>query len=562
MSTTSPTERLCSFGGGPARSWTDIFTNHTFIDPIDPVLGVSEILHGRLPAFALPHFLHEATHHTCLSSPVGLAMTALEYRARELAEEEDTLREAWMYSVRVHSLLALYRPLFEGLALFAEFDAQPGGSRVATTPMLLALDLFVREAAAAKDRDTAFDELILLLSRHRLTADVVGRKESLLSEPLATRDGYLVGYLLAKCFGTWSALVAKEFEDSDLALGYAIYHFFYDYELVDLLLEPTVDSAEIKKLIDYAGGRLRYLFSGDGLSERARRFEEELLTLELESESSSALARTGSALDNDPAVVARARNALLERLDALPEEALTEVTRRSLLHLTSIPVSLAIRNRSFIALYDGAPLVVGPLPPSWTPTDDLHGSVDAFYEVVTRTQGVAVSTGGGVIWRDFRSESEELAEWLDQLVVAREHVVTASDRATAEFEEAIARAGLAGVRDSVINGLHPLRQELYESLVFPWIPEQGVADFVRAAGRRGFRTAVGAELIRSLAVLSMLNGIGAYLEEANLIGAASTLAEDSDQIRATLENAFGGTPLLLEPLFENGQDRTRVRAWV
>jgi hypothetical protein len=407
-----------------------------------------------------------------------------------------------------------------------------------------------------------FGEVILLLSRHRLTADVVGRKESLLSEPLASRDGYLVGYLLAKCFGTWSALVANEFEDSDLALGYAIYHFFYDYELVDLLLEPTVDPDDVKRLINYADGRLRSLFSGDALSERARRFEEELLTFEPEFQTFSALALPGSALDNDAAVVKRAKNTLTERVNALPEEVLAEIARRSLLHLTSIPVSLVIHNRTFAAFYEGAPLVAGPLPPDWAATDDPRGSIDVFYETATKTQGVAVSAEGGVIWREFRGENEGVRKWLDQFVVAREQVVTASDRAIADFEEAIARAGWSGVRDDVIKDLRPVRQGLYESLVFPGVSKQAKADFAQAAGKRGFRTAVGAELIRSLAVLSLLDGTGAYLEEANLVGASSTLTEDSDRIKATLEDAFGGTPLMLEPLIEGGEERTRVRAWV
>src|SRR5688500_15626460 len=109
--------RLCSFGEGPLRSWTDVYTNHTFIGPLRPELGIDDVLEGRIPAFALPHFLHEATHHTCLSSPVGLAVAAIEHRARELAESasaHDRAR-ARLYHLRVEVFLAIYRPFFEGL---------------------------------------------------------------------------------------------------------------------------------------------------------------------------------------------------------------------------------------------------------------------------------------------------------------------------------------------------------------------------------------------------------------------------------------------------------------
>src|SRR5262245_46005415 len=156
---------LCSFGGGSLRSWTDVFTNHTFIGPLHPVLGVEDILNGRIPPFALPHFLHEATHHTCLGSPVGLGLAVLEQQARDLAESgsRKDLSAARMYHLRVEMLLAMYRPLFEGVALFAEFDASPGASRVTTLPMILAVDMFLRETAAGKSAEAIFGQLFGLL---------------------------------------------------------------------------------------------------------------------------------------------------------------------------------------------------------------------------------------------------------------------------------------------------------------------------------------------------------------------------------------------------------------
>ena len=566
MSADARAEHLCSFGSGPGRSWTDIYTNHTFIAPLHPSLGVSDIVEGRMPPFALPHFLHEVTHHTCLNSPVGIAMTALSFRARALAESEESLPEARMYDLRVHTLLTLYRPLFEGLALFAEFDAIPAFSRVATQPMHLALDLFVREAAVGKGEQEMFQELFKLLSGHRLTGDVVERKTSLLSEPLDSRDGYLVGYLVIKCFGTWAALVDSQFEDPDLALGYAIYHFFYDYELVDQLLSPTEsDPREITALVSHLVGRLEALFSSEDVSGGGEQLEEALLAFQPDTTATEGLILAeGSALDNDPAVVERGRRALIESVESLPYDVQGQLARRSLLHLSSIPVTVTFRDDSFIASHEGGPLAAGPVDRAYVGREDVDGSLDVFYESVTRSQGVAVSVVDVVIWRTFRGQDEEfLTRWLEQFVVAREHVVRAADSELARFEATVAQEGWDEARRDVASSLLPYRQEAYTALAFPWLPEERRGDFLAAAADRGARGAIDPSLVRSLAVLSMLDGTGAYLEEVSwLEGSSSSLPADCDAIRATLADAFGGTPLLLQPLDEDGVERTRVRSFV
>src|SRR5262245_38294277 len=108
--------RLCSFDQGPLRSWTDIFTNHTFISSIGlleygPSL-VGDLLKGAAPDWAIPQFLHEATHHSCMASPVGTALTILEHRCRDLIAtgKADDAAKAGLYKLRMNVVLTFYRP--------------------------------------------------------------------------------------------------------------------------------------------------------------------------------------------------------------------------------------------------------------------------------------------------------------------------------------------------------------------------------------------------------------------------------------------------------------------
>jgi hypothetical protein len=530
-----------------------------------PLLGVEDIVHGRMPAFALPYFLHEATHHTCLNSPVGLAMTVLEYRTRRLAEtgSEDDLADARMYNARARTFLELYRPLFEGLAMFAEFDAVPGGSRIATTPMLLALDLFVREGAStAATVDDAFKELFGLVTEERMKADIFGRKERLLSEPLTSPDGYLVGYLLLKCFGTWAALTSDKFEDPDLSLGYAIHHFFDDYELVDHLLQPTERTSRgVTTLLDHLAKRLDSLFSKDGLADAGARFEDAAVAHQpTASQLEISLLPTADPLDIDPAVSARARAALVESMAALPHDLQGQLARRSLLHLTSIPVSVEFANKSFVAKYENRPLLRGDAlrPPSTTASSS--GSVDAFYETATKAQGLTVSIDGELVWRAF---NDELTSWLDQFVVARQHVVEAADLAAARLEAAIGGNEGAAARAELITSLRPPRDDMYQHYGLLWVPLERRADFVKETSRAGFRGVMEPRLVRSLSVLALLDGLAAYLEDAGLVQAPSAnLEADYASISRQMRSAFGGTPLHLERIEEDGEQYTRVRSFV
>src|SRR5437667_214835 len=116
------------------RSFTDPVTNWTLISGVD----LDRHLAGMMQAGRYPiDFLHELVHHWCFHTPVGLALALLQLRARRravlLAGEQDNHLgfDTWDVlddTVRYETAITLMRPLAEGLALYAEFDALPGDS--------------------------------------------------------------------------------------------------------------------------------------------------------------------------------------------------------------------------------------------------------------------------------------------------------------------------------------------------------------------------------------------------------------------------------------------------
>lgn len=570
-----PMGLLCSFGDGLDRSWTDISTNHTFISGIAPELGVATVTSGKVPVFALSHFLHEVTHHTCLKSPVGSAMAVLDQWTLDQARSSDPAAQALAqsYQLRSSALLMMYRPLLEGLALFTEFDAMPGPSAVISMPMFFASRVFALEEAQARDLERTFDATIMLLVHHRASGEVVDRKASLLSSPFVSTDGYLAGYLLMKCFSTWAGMITPAFGDTDFTLSYAIHHFFDDYALAELLLAPSApDHRDVAELVTYTASRLRSLFSQDDLLNRANPFEAQMLddSGKPETFGSATVTFPPPALDNDIETVTRARRILGTAMGALSPSASANLARRSLLHLSSIPVTVKVRaarpdgTQNFQAWHGNQPLVAGPSRIALGNGDSVHGSIDIFFHAGLSALGITVSVRGEIIWQDVAASAdkeETLNQWLTDLVIERKRVQDESAAAATEIDASLS-ADWASKRTAVLNSLLSFRDETYADLGLPWLPESRRPDFITSARRRGFRGAVDPALIRSLAVLSMLDSSKIFLEEASFSEGSGDLEADCEALCSTFENDFGGTPIALEPVRDEEQVRSRIHSWL
>lgn len=246
----------CSLG--TEESFTDLVTNWVVIGGVDLSADLAGMVTGgRYPERYLPTFMHELTHHWCFQSPVGQALTALQMRARRNAillrtggEEAESL-DSWELLddiVRYETAIALLRPLAEGIALFVEFDAVPGNSRLMSRVMSTTAVSFIDRTSFLDGSGT--DDLSGILLKRlrvaRLAPRYRERKADLLVQPLKVRGrGYLPGYLNIR--NTWEGLLRRTGSDllfdTDFFAAYLRCYIYDDHALCARLLDP---SAELK----------------------------------------------------------------------------------------------------------------------------------------------------------------------------------------------------------------------------------------------------------------------------------------------------------------------------
>jgi hypothetical protein len=241
----------CSLGS--RDNWTDLVTNVTSLEPQRFTADFRRWLDwGTAPPDMLSLFLHEATHHSCFTSPVGTVLSGLALRARRsalmLVDGADQELEELLVDdlVRFETALTLLRPLAEGLAAFAEFDAIPKiWSRTVSNVMRWASVLYMDPAEVASDMSRLPAELAIdaglsqALARLRRDVTTLNRKSSVLLRPFTAADAYLPGYLTVKSL--WRSVARNCFRianETDLFLMYSISFFYHDLEFVRVLLDP------------------------------------------------------------------------------------------------------------------------------------------------------------------------------------------------------------------------------------------------------------------------------------------------------------------------------------
>lgn len=272
---------------------TDLLSNATRIvaqpdeDP-RPWLGAVPTVGSR----QLLTFVHEATHNWCFSSAVGQAQVFIAQRAETNAtllgalwDDPDPSRDnvslvnafahfgsmfraGSMYGdkrghfggdldrvrgelaaliaddlLRLEVAEAILRPLAEGLALFAEYDAVSRGASTAWSPLpsTVAWNFAGREILRAGS-PVAMTLLAAtrLLQDARLSRVGVDAKASVLVQPLdCSAGGYLPGYLAVKSM--WRHLYGHNmrlYGESDLVLAYLRSFFYGNLELAAAIAAP------------------------------------------------------------------------------------------------------------------------------------------------------------------------------------------------------------------------------------------------------------------------------------------------------------------------------------
>lgn len=289
---------------GPHCSWDDAGLSpvhrHTKVTGDDPRPWLTPVASG---ADRLLTFLHEATHNWCVNSAVvraqlfvagraelnataylmlqdepdpadraapgggspGRALRLLGRAVRDLAgDPRPRLGSALprvrdQLGLRVHDDVVrlevateLFRPLAEGLAGFAEYDAVSRFSSRAWSPLPVAVAWHFGgrerfDAQAERGYVEPFSTTMIasrLLHEARLSESAVAEKAALFRAPFRSAGGgQLPGYLAVKSM--WRNLFRRDprlYGESDLVLAYLRSFFFEDLDLAAELLAPPADN--------------------------------------------------------------------------------------------------------------------------------------------------------------------------------------------------------------------------------------------------------------------------------------------------------------------------------
>jgi hypothetical protein len=233
-----------------ARSWTNQVSNATLISAIDVYYHLTKVAKGTLPLNSLAPFLHECAHHWCFHSPVGLSLSVLYLRAsraarRILLGEDGSPEDVVSDLIKFEAVSELFRPLLEGMALFAEFDATPGVSSQLSPISRWAWLIF--GPATASPNQAMTEGIQGLLEQSRLKDKVLNRKTDLLLQPLERPEdyAYVLGYMSIKNFWNEGIKRSSKLMDRDLFLCFIRSFFLEDYEIVALLLDPSLDAVTV-----------------------------------------------------------------------------------------------------------------------------------------------------------------------------------------------------------------------------------------------------------------------------------------------------------------------------
>lgn len=235
---------------GPANLWhyapeshgyTDLVTNHVLLSGLQIDHYVRRLGDRSIeisPVVAT--FLHESTHHWCFDSLVGGTIAMLELQAMRHATVSRCATHKEQYHVfdcllRARVASNLLRPLAEGLALFAEYDAVPGASPQISTPLLGAIYCFGLPTMAEDDKLLPWKATLQLLRR---SPGFCARKASVLQRPFSCEDAYLPGYMSVKSLWRSAARRSSQFMDTDLFLAFVKGYFYEDPRFVSAILDP------------------------------------------------------------------------------------------------------------------------------------------------------------------------------------------------------------------------------------------------------------------------------------------------------------------------------------
>ena len=236
-------------------SWTDAVTNRTvlsglYVDRYVQWLGDRKTTIDPV----VPTFLHEVTHHWTFDSLVGgaIALLVLQAKRHAFATRCETYEQQYyVFDCLMRATVAstILRPLAEGLALFAEYDAVPKESPQISTTLLAAISCFGLPLRVDDDRLFPWKATLQLIRRR---PEFCARKASVLQRPFSCEDAYLPGYMALKSLWTTAVRRSNRFSDTDLYLSFVRRFFLEDPRFVSAILDPSVREVQAAaQIVDY-----------------------------------------------------------------------------------------------------------------------------------------------------------------------------------------------------------------------------------------------------------------------------------------------------------------------
>jgi hypothetical protein len=410
---------------------------------------------GEGPERLIPAFLHEATHHWCYNSPVGLALTTLQLRIHraaataKLENRSDAISTLAQLLTRYETAVAFLRPLDEGMALFAEFDLKTRQeSKSWSEPIALAAQFFAKPGFSAENPELFIVGWAqLVFQRMRLGQSSIERKVDVLGGPLrCDGDAYLPGYLLVRRL--WLEACKREWRlanETDLFLMYLRSFVYDDMGLVATLLDGALD--EIRgpgEVANHILGRLEQFTKLDGAD--VEQFDQAVA----EDESiDTRRTRILSTLKVNEDTIRRGEARLHQALaDYQDDEGQTQdplrlhekqvLMRRQLLYVGSWPVEVEVTGGRYKVTQGGSVIREG-VAVKYARDGTASGHIDVLQWVAQRERVCAVIRNGEVVaaespLRTKESNDPDLLALIGERDEARQRLI-ALDRVVEEVSD-------------------------------------------------------------------------------------------------------------------------------
>jgi len=254
----------------PNQSHINVLTGEPFLSDITDDVANSLIAGVRMPERPLLKLAHEMTHVITLDLPVGRALQFLAFEAIEgrtmlkvlLGAHFDEDVQAVDRSNRFLVASAVLRPIFEGLALFAEYDLEfdwKSESRGCSGRLFDSLRVI-----SGKNTEEELNALLELGRSHPIAKN---QKINLLQKRFDLKNyrpdhDYVLGYLMMR--NLYSVAAKNEATTTEKFFDYVIAYFFADPCLARGLMKIRGPDKQCNALSRYINQRVSRLL--DGLS--------------------------------------------------------------------------------------------------------------------------------------------------------------------------------------------------------------------------------------------------------------------------------------------------------